>query len=342
MCQLPGCRDDYVCGFLHDSLPSFESKWLRSLPFRMVLSLSTPISLCKTQAPHNTSQCDNGCLTVIQALTKDRLMHRLPLDILTQILIEACFDDKFTGCSLSLVSKSISEVVNLIRFEAVSLYDVHQVFGFAEMLQKLRLPSPKIKHLFISAIGTNGANQLWVSRQKKMRKQARKCGLVVAETKDYEDDEEPKLDRNMDRQWRMQEALDGAFHNILIRAASSIKTLFITTIPIAGSTTSFRCALPNLTHLSITGVNCKLSAKQPFSALRLIHVDQNPIDFDFRSSTPTLEELRFTSVREGAWKLVNAILDHSGCLRIDARQSAFPASLRRVVLQQWPLPHEPQ
>lgn len=276
-------------------------------------------------------------------------MYRLPVELVTKILSHACFDDKLTACSLSLTSKWIGEVVRPIRFEAISLHDALQVVAFAAILENMLPHSPKIKHLFVSAIGTNGADQLWVARQREVEKRAIGRNLLT-ETKGVHKDDEHADDWyervKRDERRQTQEALDTALHSILRIAASSIETLFLTLIPNQGSAAAFPCVLPNLVDLSVTGVTCNLSLPQPFPALKRLHIDRNlPIGLDLRKSAPALEELRFTSIHEGARRFVDAVVEHAQSMQLkqgDARGFSFPSSLRHVILQQCAAPYDVQ
>lgn len=80
-------------------------------------------------------------------------MERCPLEVWENIVALACTDGGVTGCSLSLVSRTMRAVVSPVRFHSIALTSSKQCFNFARALDGSDCPPP-ICHLFIAiAVG---------------------------------------------------------------------------------------------------------------------------------------------------------------------------------------------
>lgn len=82
-------------------------------------------------------------------------MNRCPLELWAKITALACSDGGYTGCSLSLVSHTMHDIVEPMRYHSVSLIGHRRLFAFAARLAALKAP-PVIRHLFMSDIHDRG------------------------------------------------------------------------------------------------------------------------------------------------------------------------------------------
>lgn len=266
-------------------------------------------------------------------------MDRLPVEISSKILAKACFDDKATACSLNLTSKWISEVAETVRFEAVSLYGLPQIVGFAKMLEGLPPGHPKIKHLFISGIGLREAEKQRGQRQAKLRRLAVDYKLLPRAAEDDPPVGHRRGGYDVDSDYDLPQVWNDEFHTIFHRAASSVQTLFLTTMHHLRPATAIPCSLPNLIDFSITDSGYGISLPYELPQLRRLHTN-SPGDRDtnaikYRKNAPALEELRFSNLYH-CDEFVDAIVAHAQCMEQGETEleSAFPATMRRIILQQ--------
>lgn len=82
-------------------------------------------------------------------------MERCPLELWTKIASHACTDGGYTGCSLSLVSRTMYNAVDPVRYHSVSLIGNEQLVDFSARVTQLNRP-PVIRHLFIADLHLNG------------------------------------------------------------------------------------------------------------------------------------------------------------------------------------------
>ena len=76
-------------------------------------------------------------------------MDRCPVELWLKIVALACTDGGYTGRSLSLVSRSMRDIVEPVRFLSVSLIDEKQLLAFSGLVAHFSHP-PVIQHLFVS------------------------------------------------------------------------------------------------------------------------------------------------------------------------------------------------
>lgn len=82
-------------------------------------------------------------------------MERCPVEVWREITVMACTDGGYTGCSLSLVSRTMRDIVRNIRYASVALTAQHQYPAFVASLRNASGPVA-IHHLFLSiALGTD-------------------------------------------------------------------------------------------------------------------------------------------------------------------------------------------
>lgn len=78
-------------------------------------------------------------------------MDRCPLELWTRIVTFACTDGGYTGCSLSLVSHTMHNIAEPIRYRAISILGNQKLFAFAARLATMSKP-PVIRHLLIADV----------------------------------------------------------------------------------------------------------------------------------------------------------------------------------------------
>lgn len=76
-------------------------------------------------------------------------MEQCPVELWREITALACTDGGYTGCSLSLVSHTMRDIIEPIRYDSVALTSFHQYPAFARSLREADGRSP-IRHLFFS------------------------------------------------------------------------------------------------------------------------------------------------------------------------------------------------
>lgn len=280
-------------------------------------------------------------------------MTGFPVEIVSAILAEACFDDKATGCVLALTSKWISEVAKPVRFQAVSLYGVSQMMAFSKLFEgSTSANTPKIRHLFVSGIGPKQAEMRRDKRMKVLRKLA--IGRKLLEKSD-EDEEDVGSTPNYYPWLKPDEEVEGidpmsveiAVHKIILGAASSIETLFLATMPPESRYSlivTLPCALPNLTEFSVTGNGCNFVFPDRLPSLKRVHFDPGSIALGPPNILPVLQELRYTGFspdRRTTPPLLDVLLDHARSVMPGGPDfaSVLPITLKRVVLQHTPPPY---
>lgn len=285
-------------------------------------------------------------------------MDHLPVELIIKILHLACFDDKLTGCFLSLVSKWVRDAIESFQFEAISLHGLAQVAGFALHLRGLpkeTSPRYRIKHLFVSGLPVADEEKKKVKRNENLKRVAIGQRLIArdGDDPDREGDgpfPEPASDNEDSETLQAQEALElvKAFHAIVQYSSPHLQTLFIAISPHAPMRThlKFTYPLPNLIDLSATPAGWIFELRQIFPKLRRIHTtsglrgygDQHTVDF--RVTAPVLEQLRLSEVSfEGLW-LPAAFMQPAGVEQ--GCGLLFPETLQRVLIQPgaWPIRRE--
>lgn len=81
-------------------------------------------------------------------------MQRCPVEIWEQILSNACTDGGYTGCSLSVVSRTMRDVSRPFRYHSVALLDYTRCVWFANLVERTTSPL-LVRHLFVSATSAN-------------------------------------------------------------------------------------------------------------------------------------------------------------------------------------------
>jgi hypothetical protein len=272
----------------------------------------------------------------------------LPVELAFKIFSLACFDDKATGRSLALASKSTNELVHSVRFEAVSLCGSSQIVHFSSILAKI---PRNTKHLFVSGTDRDEAEEQRTLRHSKLRRMAVDYNFISESNQDNAYVEEDWFnhiilnDRELDEKEREEAAVYAAFYKIIRHVAESVQTLFTTTIYHVWSTFP-HVRMPNLTDFSATDMMYTSYAfPHPFPSLRRIHTDsrchgrdESPIDF--KTNAPALEELRITSLNESSGRFIADLVDHARRMECgDKNGLLFPATLKRVLVQQCAPPY---
>jgi hypothetical protein len=267
-------------------------------------------------------------------------MDKLPVELARKIFSQACYNDKATGCSLILTSKWIGEVVEVVRFETLSLCGVYQVKGFASTLQRSR----RVKHLFMSGIGVKEAEERRVSSDKLLRKLAVRHELI-----DGESDPDPTeyIDADIEVRWfggygarHSDQALEDSVRAIIQSAARSLQTLFMVELWLSNPRVPFDTSFPELTDVSMITDYLGLKSNQTYPKLKRIHTtskirgDCSSEIVDFRQTAPVLEQLRLTGVcsYDERW-LPRALSKETPDILL------FPNTMRRVIVQQCSPPY---
>jgi hypothetical protein len=284
-------------------------------------------------------------------------MDQVPVELTLKILSQACFDDKATGCALSLTSKEIRGLLKTVRFEAVSLYGPVQVNGFASVLEHSYSDHPYlIEHLFVSGSNLKEEKEWQVKRNTRTWKLAIQYKLISSRGEVGSPDDIPDINNlHLFEEWMRtqaereakQRALDKALSKLIARLAPSLKTFFITSILESKSPLSFICPLPQLTDLSVTSTGGQFELPYRFPKLRRIHTTTGMRSFsdkssvDFEKNAPALAELRLTNLTENNVWLLSALVWYAGHRSGEKKEQALllPKTMKRVILQQCSPPY---
>jgi hypothetical protein len=274
-------------------------------------------------------------------------MDQLPVEILVKIIALACFDDSATAYSLALTCKRLTDVVEFVRFEAVSLCGWCQLFRFAAMLEDSPHVSEKIRHLFVSELSRGEAEVRRLRGEIEMRKMAVRYGMIENATGVNLDLlNECDMDGGVfacydhSERERKQEAFYDAFYSIMQYVSTSLHTLFITTTSY-GTEMFPPFPMPNLVEFYFTSTYTEFSIHQTFPKLRRIITNccMREHLVDLRSHAPVLEELRITNIGDEAAEFVRALVKYAQYREAGTKDVALlPDTIKRVILQQSPPP----
>lgn len=208
-------------------------------------------------------------------------MDRCPLELWTKIATFACTDGGYTGCSLSLVSRTMRSIVDPVRYHTVSIFGNQKLFAFASQLAALSVDKPPvIRHLLIADLRVHYPTY------------SRRRGEFIFEEW-----------RQMQNQAEEDQAnITRTIRAIVSSAAPHLHTLAIHNWqydPIADHT--FFPVLHDATLTRVPGRWCAPDAHTRFPALRRLHVlSPNSGAHDFWDSltkfTPHLTHLRLTGI----------------------------------------------
>jgi hypothetical protein len=203
-----------------------------------------------------------------------------PPEICHKIFTYACLDNGFTGRSLSLVSKYITETSKPTRFQSIAIQGHEQISKFAVILE--RTP-PHLRHV----------RHLFVSTQSQVKGTWRRLGPVV---------DAYGRDVTQEGQWRKQENdISAAIQRILLCIAPTVQTLALF-LMYEWRSMLLSVPLPCLTELTIRGSYFLPSTGVPlvfFESFRYLHIGErrNVLSEDLRyisKAAPSLTHLRFT------------------------------------------------
>ncbi|KIM74392.1 hypothetical protein PILCRDRAFT_80097, partial [Piloderma croceum F 1598] len=77
------------------------------------------------------------------------VFDKLPPELCEHIFSFACLDDGYTGRSLSLVSRYISEASKPVRFQSLVVRNLPQAQALASILEKESPLHRRVRHLFV-------------------------------------------------------------------------------------------------------------------------------------------------------------------------------------------------
>ncbi|KAJ6502328.1 hypothetical protein C8R45DRAFT_976273 [Mycena sanguinolenta] len=281
------------------------------------------------------------------------MLDRLPPEICAHIFNFACADSGRAGRSLSLVSRYIREISELVRYTSIVLVGRAQVLAFAQFVVEHTHINPQTRHLFINAQESEEELEDMVHKAHAETRKAHLEYTRLAELLPLGDQKLKEAKDAVARERAIVPVLLGkesasAVDAILRAVGPTLEVLDIAVNEYVANMLLNPISLPRLVDLTTRcGFPLRLKdvpALEPTHSLRYVHIVDAPFQWscapEFLENVisyfaPALTHLRLSQLRED-----EMVITHMECALGLVRPNEFPdkvtplpRTIERVVLK---------